>query len=85
MMMSYHLAVTLVRTCGWSRLVTQADAALLGSALNAPYDNLMVFNGMLPPHSGLLTFITHAFDHEADIPWDKTRCMIWTAESYSLT
>ena len=65
--------------------MTETDAAFLGSALSAPYDNLMAFNGMLLPHNGLLTFITHAFAHEADIPWDRTRCMIWTVQGYGLT
>lgn len=37
--------VTQIRTWGWSRLMTETDAALLGSALTAPYDNLMAFNG----------------------------------------
>ena len=55
--------------------MTETDAALLGSALTAPYDNLMAFNGRQPPHNGLFTFLMHAFANEADIPWDRTRCM----------
>ena len=55
--------------------MTETDAALLGSALTAPYDNLMALDGRWPPHIGLLAFLMHAFANEADIPWDRTRCM----------
>lgn len=64
--------------------MTEADAALLGLALTAPYDSLKAFTGRFPLHSGLFTFLTHAFAHEADIPWEMTRCMTGTVICYSL-
>ena len=70
--------MTQVCTCGCSRLMTETDAALLGSALTAPYDSLIPVKGKLPLHNGLFAFLMHAFAHEADIPWDKTRCMTGT-------
>ena len=56
------------RTFGCSRLMTETDDAILGSARPAPYDELVAFNDALLPHSGILTFLMHAFAHEADTP-----------------
>lgn len=48
--------------------MTETDAAVLGSALTAPYDSLMAFNDALPANTGCLALLIHAFAHDADNP-----------------
>ena len=48
--------------------MTETDGAILGSALTAPYVELMAFNDALLPYNGILKLLMHAFAHEADTP-----------------
>ena len=56
--------------------MTEAEDAILGSALRAPYDSLLAFNNGLPMQTGCLKFLLHAVAHDVVIPCDRTRCMI---------
>jgi len=54
----------------------EADDAILGSALRAPYDSRLAFTDKLLMQTGCLRFLLHAVAHDTGIPCVRTRCMI---------
>ena len=56
--------------------MTEAEDAILGSALRAPHDSRLAFNDGLPMQADFLRFMLHALAHDTVIACDRTRCMI---------